>query len=174
MPHVRFVVSLLVAGGLAAAAAAPVTAQDVKSLGNFGHWRAFTFTEDGRTTCYMASDPTKEEGDYTKRGDVYATVTHRPWKGTRNVVSFVIGYPFKKDSTVSIDIDGDSFTLFTHDNMAWAPDEETDQTLVQRMIEGVEMVVKGTSARGTLTTDTYSLIGFTKAHNAIDKACPAE
>lgn len=173
MSHVRFVVSLLVAGGLAAAAA-PAAAQDIKSLGNFGQWRAYSFTEDGRTTCYMASEPTKEEGDYTQRGDVYATVTHRPWKGTRNVVSFVIGYPFKKDSTVNVDIDGNSFTLFTHDNMAWAPDEETDQSLVQRMVEGVKMVVKGTSARGTLTTDTYSLIGFTKAHSAINTACPAK
>ena len=31
--------------------------------------------------------------------------------------------------------------------------------------------VEGVSSRGTLTTDTYSLSGFTKAHNAIDKAC---
>ena len=34
------------------------------------------------------------------------------------------------------------------------------------------MVVKGASSRGTATTDTYSLIGVTKAHGAIDKACP--
>ena len=33
------------------------------------------------------------------------------------------------------------------------------------------MVVKGTSSRDTLTTDTYSLIGFTKAYRAIGKAC---
>jgi hypothetical protein len=33
------------------------------------------------------------------------------------------------------------------------------------------MIVKGTSSRGTLTTDTYSLSGFTAAFNAISKAC---
>jgi hypothetical protein len=33
------------------------------------------------------------------------------------------------------------------------------------------MVIKGTSSRGTLTTDTYSLAGFTAAYNAIEQAC---
>jgi hypothetical protein len=36
------------------------------------------------------------------------------------------------------------------------------------------MVVKGTSSRGTKTTDSYSLLGFTKAHKAIDTACPSK
>ena len=36
---------------------------------------------------------------------------------------------------------------------------------------GKAMVVKGTSSRGTLTTDTYSLAGFTAAYAAIGKAC---
>ena len=34
------------------------------------------------------------------------------------------------------------------------------------------MVVKGTSSRGTVTTDTYSLRGFTAAYDAISGACP--
>ena len=33
------------------------------------------------------------------------------------------------------------------------------------------MIVRGTSARGTLTADTYSLGGFTAGHEAINKAC---
>ena len=39
------------------------------------------------------------------------------------------------------------------------------------MRKGRTMVVTGTSTRGTLTTDTYSLSGFTKASRAIAKAC---
>ena len=35
------------------------------------------------------------------------------------------------------------------------------------------MIVQGTSSRGTKTTDTYSLIGFTKAYRAIADACGA-
>lgn len=146
-------------------------AQDIRRLGSYDHWRAFTYQEGGGKVCYMASEPQKEQGDYDKRGDVYAMITHRPKQGTRDVVSFVIGYPFKKDSRVTVDIDGKTFTLFTHKDTAWAPDKQTDEALVQSMIKGRQMVVKGTSSRGTDTTDTYSLIGFTKAHQAINNAC---
>jgi hypothetical protein len=31
--------------------------------------------------------------------------------------------------------------------------------------------VQGTSSRGTLTTDTYSLSGFSAAYDAISEAC---
>ena len=36
---------------------------------------------------------------------------------------------------------------------------------------GSGMIVRGVSSRGTETTDTYSLNGFTRAHNAIGQAC---
>ncbi len=159
-----FLLCLVTAGGAA-------VAQDIRALGEFDDWRAFTFTENGNKVCYMASEPEKAEGDYTKRGDIYAMVTHRPAQGTEDVVSFVIGYTFKKDSRVTVDIDGQKFTLFTHKDTAWASDSQTDKALVQAMRRGREMVVKGTSSRGTETTDSYSLIGFTAAHRAIDKAC---
>ena len=116
----------------------------------------------------MASQPTKAEGNYSQRGDIYVIITHRPGEGTRDEVSVVAGYPYKKDSTVEMKIGDLKKTLFTQDDAAWAADKETDQELVQAMIRGHSMVVKGTSSRGTLTTDSYSLLGFTKAHKAID------
>lgn len=146
-------------------------AQDIRRLGAFQDWRAYVFQEDGSKVCYMASEPKEEEGDYTQRGDVHAMVTHRAAQGTENVVSFIIGYPFKEDSRVSVDIDGKTFTLFTHKDTAWAPDAQTDSALVQSMRAGRQMIVKGTSTRGTETTDTYSLLGFTAAHKAINDTC---
>jgi hypothetical protein len=68
-------------------------------------------------------------------------------------------------------IDGKQFSLFTDDDTAWGGDAKVDSALVAAMKAGATMIVKGTSARGTLTTDTYSLAGFTAAHKAIDKAC---
>jgi hypothetical protein len=41
------------------------------------------------------------------------------------------------------------------------------------MRAGSRLVAKGTSNRDTLTTDTYSLTGFSAAYNAINKACDA-
>lgn len=152
-------------------AAGPAEAQDIRRLGNFQDWQAYVFEEDGNKVCYMASEPKEEEGDYTQRGDVHAMVTHRPAQGTENVVSFIIGYPFKEDSRVSVNIDGKTFTLFTHKDTAWAPDTQTDGALVQSMRAGRQMIVRGTSTRGTETVDTYSLLGFTAAQKAINDAC---
>ena len=39
------------------------------------------------------------------------------------------------------------------------------------MKKGSNLVVKGTSQRGTETTDSYSLTGITAGMAAIDKAC---
>jgi len=43
--------------------------------------------------------------------------------------------------------------------------------LVGAMKAGIEMTIRGTSARGTETLDTYSLRGFTAAYNEAVTAC---
>ena len=146
-------------------------AQGIRSIGVFGDWSAFQFSEDGSPACYMSSEPTKASGDYTKRGDVFATVTHRPSEKRIGEVSIIAGYSYQKDSAVEVAIGKQTFDLFTQDDGAWALDAASDKTLIQAMKKGNRMVVKGTSARGTRTTDTYSLKGFTKAYRAIGKAC---
>ncbi len=159
---------------LFAALVAPASgawAQDVTPLGTFEAWEAYTYKEDGHKVCYQVSEPKKSEGDYTRRGRTYVMVTHRPANGNTNVVSVIAGYTYKKDSDVSVNIGGHTFTLFTHEDSAWAADSEADRSLVRAMKRGVDMVVKGRSTHDTLTTDTYSLMGFTAAHEAINKAC---
>ena len=158
--------------GLAlACAAAPSHAADPRELGTFGKWSAYVFTEGGNKVCYMASEPDKAEGNYTRRGKVYALITHRPAEGTKNVFSYITGYPYKAGSEVTVKIDSNSFTLFTQDETAWAPDATTDNKLSTAIRKGSKMVVKGRSKRGTLTTDTYSLKGSAAAHDAISKEC---
>ncbi len=146
-------------------------AQSPKPIVQGDNWSAFTYQEDGNTVCFMAAQPEKDEGDYTKRGDIYAMVTHRPADNRSNVVSLLMGYPFADEARVTVDIDGQEFTLATEGETAWAPNPSVDPPLVQAMVQGRQMVVRGVSARGTKTRDTYSLIGFTRAYNAINKAC---
>ena len=90
-----------------------------------------------------------------------------------DVVSFIAGYPFKKDSETTLEIGGKPFKLFTDGETAWARDSDTDKTITAalRDTKGKPMVVKGTSARGTKTTDTYSLDGVTQAYDAMNQAC---
>ncbi len=146
-------------------------AADPKRIGTYGKWSAFTFVENGSKVCYMASQPTKAEGNYTRRGDIFALITHRPADGTRNVFSYIAGYPYKAASDVTVQIGSKKFVLFTQGETAWAPDSETDNAIAEAIREGSAMIVKGTSKRGTLTTDTFSLSGSSKAYDAITQAC---
>ncbi len=156
---------------VSALAAQPSRAQGIKRIGDYGDWSSFQFSEDGNLACYMSSEPKKAQGEYKKRGDVFAIVTHRPAEKRFGEVSIIAGYSYQKDSWVEVKIGKQAFQLFTQDDGAWAPDAETDKKLVRAMRKGHTMVVIGTSARGTLTTDTYSLKGFTKAYLSIAKAC---
>ena len=148
--------------------------QSTERLGDFGDWSAFRFSEDGNKSCYIASQPAKAEGNYTRRGDIYALVTHRPAENRRDEVNVIIGYTFQVNSFVDVTIGGQTFKLFTKDDGAWTTNSDEDRRLVQAMIQGNRMVVKGTSSRGTLTTDTYSLKGFTAAYRKINDVCGVE
>ena len=153
------------------AAAQPAYSQAIEVLGEFRDWAAYRLVENGNDTCYMASQPKTEKGDYKKRGDIYAMVTHRPAEDRRDEVSIIAGYDYQKDSAVDVKIGKTNFELFTQGGRAWAPDSQADQKIVKAMIKGRTMVVKGVSTRGTETADTYSLSGFTKAYQTITKAC---
>jgi len=154
--------------------AAPVFAQsNAKLIGDYRAWEALTYKEGGSDVCYMSSSPEKwtSQPENVRRGDIYLLVTHRPSRGVKDEVSIYTGYTYKQGSDVTLEIDGQDFELFTDGDTAWARDAETDKKLVQAMIRGNKMVIRGTSSRGTLTIDTYSLSGFTAARNAINKAC---
>jgi invasion protein IalB len=175
MKPVRFLPAVAVALGLAAAPlAGTALAQtaEPESIGTFDNWQAVTFDEGGKKGCYVTSKPTKEEGNYTQRGRVYVLVTHRPADKSYDVVSFVAGYTYGDAGDVTVTIDQTQFDLFTHQDSAWAMDAATDRDLVNAMKKGDSMVVKGKSSRGTPTTDTYSLSGFSRAYQAIAEACP--
>jgi len=152
--------------------AVPALAQDAKLIDVLKDWSAFSETENGKAICYVGSLPKKQEGKYTKRGDALILVTHRPAEKSFDVVSIQAGYVYNKGSEVEATIGERRFELFTRGGYAWAKDSKTDRQMVAAMKGGKTMVVKGTSSRGTLTTDTYSLSGFTAAYGAMGKVCP--
>ena len=96
----RFILALATA---AAWAAVPAAAQD---LGQFRDWWAHRFTEEGSHVCTMWSQPEKAEGKYTRRGEIFALVSHRPADKQTGVVWFEMGYPFASGKKLSVSIDG--------------------------------------------------------------------
>lgn len=137
----------------------------------YGDWDTYVFTEDGGKVCYMASRPSKAEGSYSQRGEIYAYITHRPGEGTRDVFGYVTGYTYQNGGEAKVVIDGKATVLFTQDDKAWALDTKSDKELASAIQKGSSMVVHGVSSRGTKTKDTFSLKGSAKAYEAITKEC---
>lgn len=150
----------------AARAAAP------ELIGEYDDWAAYSYKDGKGIVCYMASTPKKDEGKYSKRGDIYVIITHRPAEKSFDVVNFVAGYTYKTGAPVTVKIGKDLFSrLFTDGDKAWAIDDKADKELVLAMKRGQRMIVDGVSNKGTLTKDTYSLKGFAGAYKAISSKC---
>ena len=161
----------LVLGGLLISAAAQAANQP-QLLGEYGDWTAWSYSDRGNMICYMASSPKKDEGKYTKRGDIYTVVTHRPSEKSFDEVSFVAGYVYNPKAALVIKIGNETFrNTFTEGDKGWMVNHAEDQKLVTAMKRGERMIVDGQSSRGTATKDTYSLKGFTSAYQAISAKC---
>lgn len=161
----------LAAMGLALAVPIVAGAQEMTALGTFGKWVAYTYTEKGKPVCYMSAKPEKSEGSYKARGEVQLLITHRPAEKAFDVLSVVAGYQYKPDSDVVLTAGGQTFTLFTSADRAWARDAKTDKAVVEQLIKSNSAVIKGTSSRNTPTTDTVSLAGFSAAYKTIGDTC---
>jgi len=141
-------------------------------LGSFRKWDAFKLTaSNGAVSCYMVSKPTKTAPQGASRGKIYTTITHRPNMKIKNEVNVIVGYPFTLNKSATATVDNRSFSMFTDGDGAWLRTPKEDSDMVAAMKRGNALVFRGMSKRGTATRDTYSLSGFTAAHNAITKAC---
>lgn len=134
-------------------------------------WSAWIIKSKNRSVCYVHAEPRKKTGKYRRRGPTYLQVTNRPSEKIYDEVSVTAGYIYKSKSAVVAEIDGQKRKLFTSGGTAWSNNKKDDRILVREMLSGRELVIKGMSSRGTLTTDYYSLIGFTLAYRASAKAC---
>ncbi len=135
-------------------------------------WNVFTIDQDGRKVCYITSAATNKTGNYKRRGEPYVLVTYRG-DGVSEV-SISSGYPYKAKSTVNLAIEDKKYELFTTDEtpkIAWANDADEDKSIVESMKQGNSLIAKGTSKLGTYSKDTYSLMGFSKAHEKMTELC---
>ena len=147
------------------------SAAEQKLIGEYGDWLAYYYRDNAGPVCYMASTPKKDEGKYTKRGDIYIVVTHRPNEKSFDVVNVNAGYEYKPNSETEIKVGTQTFKLFVSGDKAWTMSSKDDKEIVAAMKRGSRMIVNGTSAKGTKTKDTYSLNGFTSAYKAISNKC---
>jgi Invasion associated locus B (IalB) protein len=159
----------------ATAAPAAAVAGGVKPtlLGQYGDWGAYTASPGGKKICFAIAKPSSSETNPPNRprNPAYMFISSRPADKVSNEVSIIIGYPFKPNSEATVDIGSTSFALYTQQDGAWIKNAADEAHMVEAMRAGQSAVVKGMSAKGTRTTDTFSLRGLSQALDRTDQDC---
>ena len=141
-------------------------------------WSVYEPADEPRE-CFAVSGPTEQvntrDGAPTEvqRGITQLFVFYRPSQGVSGQVTFTGGYPFASGSTVSLDVGGTAFQLFTEGEWAWPATPEEDARIVEVMKGGTLATLTGQSGRGTVTRDTFSLQGFTASVEDARTRCSA-
>jgi len=154
-----------------AAAAAP--APQPTLLGQFGDWGAYTASPGGKKVCFALAKPanSKTTPPNRPRDPAYMFISSRPAEKVRDEVSIIFGYGFKPNADASIEISGAAYAMYTQADGAWVKNGAEETRLVDAMRKGADLTVKGTSAKGTASTDVYSLRGLPEALNRVGQEC---
>ena len=158
----------------AAQAAVPAAAAvQPQLLGQYGDWGAYMATPGGKKVCFALAKPASSQTNPANRprDPSYMFVSSRPAEKVKEEVSIIIGYGFKPNSDATIDLGGTNFAMYTQNDGAWIKNAAEETRLVDSMRKGADLVVKGTSARGTQSADTYSLKGLSQALDRIGQEC---
>jgi hypothetical protein len=142
-------------------------------LGQYGDWGAYTATPSGNKVCFALAKPktTKTEPAGRPRDPSYIFVSTRPAENVKNEVSVIIGYPFKTSSDATAEVGTTKFAMYTQNDGAWIKNVAEEARMVDAMRKGADLTVKGTSGRGTTSTDQYSLKGLAQALDKIEQEC---
>ena len=157
----------------AAAAAAAAGGAEPTLIGQFGTWGAYTATPNGRKVCFALAKPSssKTNPPNRPRDPAYAFVSTRPAEKVTNEVSVMIGYTLKPGSESTLEVGGASFAMYTQGDGLWIKNAAEEERMVEAMRKGADVTVKGVSAKGTETTDTFSLKGLAQALDRLAQDC---
>lgn len=161
-------------GAVALLMPAMLNAQQIEMVDSATDWSVYV--TDSPKECFIISKPTNStarrdgEAVTVRRGDIRFYISIIPGENVISEPSFLAGYPLKQDVPVQMTVKDTTMQLYPNGDIdpeyAW-PRPDDDAGLIEAMRGGSEATIVGLSTRGTETTDTFSLIGFTAA---IEKA----
>ncbi|MBR1223409.1 Invasion associated locus B family protein [Bradyrhizobium sp. AUGA SZCCT0176] len=155
------------------AAAAAAGGAEPTLIGQFGTWGAYTATPNGKKVCFALAKPSssKTNPPNRPRDPAYAFVSTRPAEKVINEVSVMIGYALKPGSESSLEVGGASYAMYTQGDGLWIKNAAEEERMVDAMRKAADVTVKGVSAKGTETTDTFSLKGLSQALDKLAQDC---
>ncbi len=142
-------------------------------LGQFGTWGAYTATPNGKKVCFALAKPSssKTNPPNRPRDPAYAFVSTRPAEKVTNEVSVMIGYTLKPGSESTLEVGGAAYAMYTQGDGLWIKNAAEEERMVDAMRKAADVTVKGVSAKGTETTDTFSLKGLSQALDKLSQDC---
>jgi hypothetical protein len=142
-------------------------------IGQFGTWGAYSAMPNGKKVCFALAKPasSKTNPPNRPRDPAYAFVSTRPAEKVNNEVSVMIGYALKPGSESSVEVGGAAFSMYTQGDGLWIKNAAEEERMVEAMRKSADLVVKGVSAKGTETVDTFSLKGLAQALDRISQDC---
>ena len=164
-------------GAAKPAAAKPEAAAAVGAeptlIGQFGPWGAYTATPNGKKVCFALAKPSssKTNPPNRPRDPAYAFVSTRPAEKVVNEVSIMIGYAVKPGSESTLEVGGASYAMYTQGDGLWIKNAAEEERMVDAMRKAADVTVKGVSAKGTETTDVFSLKGLAQALDRLAQDC---
>jgi len=155
------------------AAAAAAGGAEPTLIGQFGTWGAYTATPNGKKVCFALAKPSssKTNPPNRPRDPAYAFVSTRPAEKVTNEVSIMIGYALKPGSESSLEVGGASYAMYTQGDGLWIKNAAEEERMVDAMRKSADATVKGVSAKGTETIDTFSLKGLAQALDKLAQDC---
>jgi invasion associated locus B (IalB) protein len=142
-------------------------------IGQFGNWGAYTATPNGKKVCFALAKPSssKTNPPNRPRDPAYAFVSTRPAEKVVNEVSVMIGYQLKPGSESTLEVGGARYAMYTQGDGLWIKNAAEEERMVEAMRKAADVVVKGVSAKGTETSDTFSLKGLAQALDRLAQDC---
>jgi hypothetical protein len=142
-------------------------------LGQFGDWGAYTASPGGKKVCFAIAKPATSETSPPgrPRNPTFMFISTRPGDKVVNEISIVIGYPFKPGSEATAQVGSKTYALYTQQDGAWIKNANEEARMIDAMRSGQSVVVKGGSAKGTQSTDTFSLKGLAQALDRTAQEC---
>ena len=167
---------------------------------SFGDWSVYVGQAGKGRICYALAQPKTREPASLNRDPGYAFISDRPAEGVRNEVSFIMGFDIaaggdnseakpeakpakhaskstskaKAQSLVApvASVEETSFEMLAKGGNLWVKNAARESELIAVMRKGTKLTVKASSLKGHVSTDVYSLAGFSQAMDRLLKECP--
>jgi hypothetical protein len=151
----------------------PMGGVQPKLLGQYADWGAYTASPGGKKVCFAIAKPASSETvpPNRPRNPIYMFISTRPAEKVTNEISIIIGYPFKPGADATATVGSTAFPLYTQQDGAWIKNATDEANMVNAMRSSQTAVVKGVSAKGTQSSDTYGLKGLSQALDRVGQEC---